>query len=55
MYYTKNIILAAMSDKYLYDKDWKRFMKYLRTDTLIVWKDDVLTMETKENVLKKFE
>ena len=51
LYYTKYIILAAMSDKYLYDNDWKEFMKYLRTDTLIVWKDDVLTMETKENVL----
>ena len=55
VYYTKNIIMAAMSDKYLYDKDWKDFMKYLRTDTLIVWKDDVLTSATKENVLRSFD
>lgn len=54
IYYTQNIIDAAMSDKYLYDFDWKEFMKYLRTDTLIVWKDDVLTKETKENVLMNF-
>jgi hypothetical protein len=54
MYYTKNIIDAAISDKYVYDTDWKEFMKYLLTDTLIVWKDDVLTMETKENVLMNF-
>jgi len=55
IYYTQNIIDAAMSDKYLYEFYWKEFMKYLRTDTLIVWKDDVLTSETKENVLKSFE
>ncbi len=52
IYYTKNIIRAALSDKYIYDKDWKDFLKYLSSDTLIVWKDDVLTKETKENVLK---
>lgn len=55
IYYTQNIIDAAMSDKYLYDFYWKEFMKFLRTDTLIVWKDDVLTKETKENVLRSFE
>jgi hypothetical protein len=54
IYYTKNIIDAAISDKYVYDKAWKTFMQYLMTDTLIVWKDDVLTMETKENVLMNF-
>jgi hypothetical protein len=54
MYYTKNIIDAAISDKYVYDKAWKKFMQYLMTDTLIVWKDDILTMETKENVLMSF-
>jgi len=52
IYYTKNIIRAALSDKYIYDKDWKDFLKYLSSDTLIVWKDDVLTKETKENILK---
>jgi hypothetical protein len=54
IYYTKNIIDAAMSDGYLYDFDWKEFVKYLRADTLIVWKEDVITMETKENVLQSF-
>lgn len=55
IYYTQNIIDAAMSDGYLYEFYWKDFLQYLRTDTLIVWKDDVMTVETKENVLKSFE
>lgn len=54
IYYTQNIINAAMSNMYLYDFAWKEFMKYLRTDTLIVWKDDLMTKETKENVLHSF-
>jgi hypothetical protein len=54
IYYKQNIIDAAMSDKYLYDFDWKEFVKYLRADTLIVWKEDVITIETKENVLQTF-
>ncbi len=54
IYYTQKTIDSAMSYGYMYDFDWKKFIQYLRTDTLIVWKDDILTMETKENVLKSF-